>query len=107
VTHIGRCSGDLGGHLPQSPETPTAGSTRSGTPTCFRSQLPISRKELGTLILRGQRGLHMKGERDPRRREIADTIVRMGDMLGIQAVIYDAGRAGTEKQRRAPCLEAS
>ena len=48
----------------------------------------------------------MKGERDPRRREIADTIVRMGDMLGIQAVIYDAGRAGTEKQRRAPCLEA-
>jgi hypothetical protein len=35
----------------------------------------------------------MKGERDPRRREIADTIVRMGDMLGIQAVIYDAGRA--------------
>jgi hypothetical protein len=107
VTHIGRCSGDLGGHLPQSPETPTAGSTRSGTPTCFRSQLPISRKELGTLILPGQRGLHMKGERDPRRREIADTIVRMGDMLGIQAVIYDAGRAGTEKQRRAPCLEAS
>jgi hypothetical protein len=48
----------------------------------------------------------MKGERDPRRREIADTIVRMGDMLGIQAVIDDAGRAGTEKQRRAPCLEA-
>ena len=28
-----------------------------------------------------------------------------GDILGIQAVIYDAGRAGTEKQRRAPCLE--
>ena len=48
----------------------------------------------------------MKGERDPRRREIADTIVRMGDMLGIQAVIYDAGRAGTEKQRRGPRLEA-
>ena len=106
MTHIGRCSGDLGGHLPQSPETPTAGSTRSVTPTCFRSQLAISRKELGTLILPGQRGLHMKGERDPRRREIADTIVRMGDMLGIQAVIYDAGRAGTEKQHRAPCLEA-
>jgi hypothetical protein len=27
-------------------------------------------------------------------------------MLGIQAVTYEAGRAGTEKLRRAPCLEA-
>jgi hypothetical protein len=37
----------------------------------------------------------MKGERDPRRREIADTIVRMGDMLGIQAVICGTGQDGT------------
>jgi hypothetical protein len=31
----------------------------------------------------------------PRRREIADTIVRMGDMLGIQAVICGTGQDGT------------
>jgi hypothetical protein len=61
----------------------------------LRSQLAISRKELGTQILPGQRGLHMKGERDPRRREIADTIVRMGDMLVIQAVICGTGQDGT------------
>lgn len=74
--------------------------------TGVQSQLAISRKDLGTLILPRQRGLHMKGESDPRRREIADTIVRMGDVLGVQAVIYNAGRVGTEKVRRARCLEA-
>ncbi|WAH97529.1 hypothetical protein [Arthrobacter sp. MMS18-M83] len=74
--------------------------------TGLQPDLAVFRKELGALILPGQRGFHMKAESDSRKREIADTIVRIGDTLGIQAVIYDAGRTGTEKQRRARCLGA-
>lgn len=71
-----------------------------------QAQVAVFRKELSGLILPKQRGLHMNAEKDPRRREIADTIVRVGDLLGVQAVIYDAGRAGTERERRARCLRA-
>lgn len=71
-----------------------------------QAQLAVFRKELNGLILPRQRGLHMKDEKDARRREIADTIVRVGDLLGVQAIIYDAGRVGTEKDRRARCLGA-
>lgn len=67
--------------------------------------LSLSRKELGNLILPGQRSLHMKDEKDSRKRAIADTIIRLGD-LGLRATIYDAGRAQTERQRRARCLQA-
>lgn len=74
--------------------------------TGVRSQLAVSRKELDALILPGQRSLHMNSERDPRRRKIADTIVTMGETLGIAAVVYDAGRTGTEKERRFRCLKA-
>jgi hypothetical protein len=48
----------------------------------------------------------MKGEQDPRRRLITDTIVRLGQDLGAEAIIYDAGRVGTERDRRARCLRA-
>lgn len=68
-------------------------------------QLRLSRKELGNLILPGQRSLHMRDERDSRKREIADTIVRLGD-LGVRATIYDAGRTQTERERRGRCLQA-
>lgn len=71
-----------------------------------RSELILSRKELTTLVLPRQRGLHMNAESPSRKREIADTILRMGEMLGIQTTVYDAGRSGTEKERRARCLEA-
>jgi hypothetical protein len=71
----------------------------------YRDHLRATRKELRNLILPGQRSLHMKDERDSRKREIADTIVGMRD-LGMQVVLYDAGRGGTERNRRARCLEA-
>lgn len=75
--------------------------------TGLQPQLATPRKELNTLVLPGQRCLHMKDERDSRRREIADAIVRMKDGFGIEATIYDAGRTGpTEKDRRARCLKA-
>jgi hypothetical protein len=74
--------------------------------TVVRSQASASRRELGSLILPGQRGLHMRSESDSRRREIADSIVRIGETLGVDAVIFDAGRSGTEKDRRSRCLEA-
>jgi len=74
----------------------------SGAP----EQLKISRKEIAALILPGQRSLHMKAEQDTRRRLIVDTIIRMGNDLGVQAVVYDAGRVGTERDRRARCLQA-
>jgi hypothetical protein len=57
------------------------------------------------LILPGQRSLHMKDERDSRKREITDMISGMGT-LGMRVIVYDAGRSGTERDRRARCLEA-
>lgn len=74
--------------------------------TGSQSQLAVCRKEIDSLILPGQRSLHMNAEADPRRRKIADTIVTMGETQGITAVIYDAGRNGTEKERRFQCLRA-
>jgi hypothetical protein len=70
-----------------------------------RGQRRASRKELDNLILPGQRSLHMKDERDPRKREITSTIIGIGQ-LGMRVVVYDAGRTGTERDRRARCLEA-
>lgn len=59
------------------------------------------RRELGTLVLPGQRSLHMKDERDARKRAIADIIVR----ANVEAVVYDAGhRFRNEAHRRAACL---
>lgn len=64
------------------------------------------RRELSKLVLPGQLALHMKGERDARRRQIADTIVRMG-ATGMSAIVYDAGRRGpTERDSRGRCITA-
>ena len=52
-----------------------------------------------------QRSLHMKDEKESRKRAIADTIVRF-QSLGLGVALYDAGRAGTERERRARCLRA-
>lgn len=61
------------------------------------------RKLVRSLVLPGQRRLHMKDESDPRRRAIASAIANSG----VQATIYDAGRRyRTERDRRAACLQA-
>ena len=61
------------------------------------------RRLVRSLVLPGQRRLHMKDESDPRRRAIASAIAASG----VQATIYDAGRRyQTERDRRAACLEA-
>lgn len=67
--------------------------------------LKLARKQIDSLILPQQRSLHMKSERDARRKLIADTIGAFSD-LSVRGIIYDAGRAGTERDRRARCLEA-
>ena len=63
------------------------------------------RQQLRNLVLPGQVALHMKSERDSRRHAIADTIAGMVS-LGLTATVYDAGRLGSERDRRARCLEA-
>jgi hypothetical protein len=71
----------------------------------YGDYLRVTRKELRNLILPGQRSLHMKDERDSRKREIADMIIGMGS-LGMRVFVYDAGRSGTERDRRERCLAA-
>lgn len=61
------------------------------------------RQELRSLILPGQRSLHMKDERDSRKHAIADVIAQSN----VEAVVYDAGmRFGSEAHRRAACFRA-
>ncbi len=55
------------------------------------------------LVLPGQRRVHMKDEREFRRREIAAALVD----AGVEVVIYDAGRRHpTQRQVREECLRA-
>lgn len=59
------------------------------------------RAALRELLLPNQRCLHMKDERESRKRQIAGAIVS----AGVQAVVYRAGADyRTEKQRREACL---
>lgn len=64
------------------------------------------RTELGSLILPGQRTLHMKTESDSRRRQIISTIIKNFDEHDLHAVLYNAGRSGPELQRRERCMAA-
>jgi hypothetical protein len=73
--------------------------------TLLTGDLAAPRKRVQALILPRQRSLHMKDESDSRRRQIVDTILDMADTSGLTTVIYDAGREGTELERRALCLE--
>lgn len=52
--------------------------------------LVSARRELRTLVIPGQRRLHMKKERDARRRAIVDAIAS----IGATATSYNAGRPG-------------
>jgi len=61
------------------------------------------RRTLRTLVMPGQRRLHMAKERDQRRRQIVDAIVASG----VTATVYDAGRSRrTELAARGACLRA-
>lgn len=61
---------------------------------------PLRRVVRG-LVLPGQRRLHMKTERDSRRRQIVAALVE----AGVQVVVYDAGRRyRTDLQAREECL---
>jgi len=61
----------------------------------------VTRRAVADLILPGQRRLHMVREQDSRRRLILSTFVA----IGIQAVVYDAGRNyRTDREARAACL---
>jgi hypothetical protein len=60
------------------------------------------RRQLNDLTLPGQRRLHMKDERDSRKRAIADQIAAMP----VKANVYVAGRTfRTDLERRARCLD--
>ena len=61
------------------------------------------RKAVRGLLLARQSGLHMKTERDSRRRKILSTFVD----CGVTATIYDAGGSDRPQlTRRAACLDA-
>src|SRR5664280_2333388 len=66
--------------------------------------LDRTRKLLRSLVLPGQRRLHMKDdESGPRKRTIATAIIA----TGIRTTVYDAAtRYRTERDRRAACLRA-
>jgi hypothetical protein len=67
------------------------------------AELNGTRNVLRGLVLPGQRRLHMKDERDSRRRSIASAIATSG----ATAVIYSAGRRyRTEREARARCIAA-
>jgi hypothetical protein len=61
----------------------------------------VLRASLRELLLPNQRFLHMRNEREGRRRQIAATIAG----AGVRATVYKASRGyRTEKQQRAACL---
>ena len=65
------------------------------------SQLRDIRRVIKTLLLPGQRSVHMKAEGKPRRHKIADAIAGLAG-LGVRTTIYDVGTvAGTDLDRRA------
>ena len=67
------------------------------------ADLSATRKLLRALILPGQRRLHMKDERDSRKREIVAALCS----TPVRAVVYDAGRRyRNERERRSACLRA-
>ncbi len=65
--------------------------------------LETVRSVVKTLLLPGQRYLHMKDENDGRKRRIAANLVA----AGVEATVYQAGpQHRHDKERRAACLEA-
>lgn len=68
-----------------------------------RGDLEAVRRTLRDLVLPGQKRLHMKSERDQRKRMIASAVVGSH----VRAIVYDADRRyGSELDRRAACLRA-
>jgi hypothetical protein len=64
--------------------------------------LGASRQAVRGLMLPKQRRLHMKDEKESRRKEILDVLAA----LPITAVVYTAGRRyANQSQRRAACLQ--
>ena len=67
------------------------------------ADLDLLRKTIRSLILPGQRRLHMKDENDRRKHAIVSAIIP----TDIQVTIYDAARRyRNERERRAACLRA-
>jgi hypothetical protein len=58
---------------------------------CPDESVALARRTIGRLVLPGQRSVHMKHERDRRRRQIANAVVGLR-ACGIRAVVLDAGR---------------
>jgi hypothetical protein len=62
--------------------------------------LAVSRRAIRSLIMPRQRRIHFKGEGEPRRRKIVDTLID----LGVRAMLYDASTCTKKKQARDSCL---
>ncbi|MCL2613806.1 MAG: hypothetical protein FWD95_11335 [Nocardioidaceae bacterium] len=71
---------------------------------CPDASLAVARREIGKLVLPGQRSIHMKHESARRRGHIADAICRLS-AVGVHVIVLDAGR-GPEPEvvRRARAL---
>jgi len=73
---------------------------------CPDTSLAASRRALGSLVLPGQRSLHMKNESPRRRRQIADAVCSLR-AIGVVAMVMDAGRGpDSERARRDRALRA-
>jgi hypothetical protein len=67
--------------------------------------IPIATRVLRSLVLPGQRSIHMHNERDSRRRAVLDAIAVLADH-GVSATVFDAsGGVGTQLARHQRCLD--
>jgi hypothetical protein len=62
--------------------------------------LASSRRAIRSLVMPRQRRIHFKGESEPRRHKIVDTIIE----LGVTAILYDASAHPRKKRARDACL---
>lgn len=62
-----------------------------------------ARKEIKGLFLPRQRSIHFKDEDESRKRKIVDAFAELAS-LGVTGTVYDAGRNGSQFERRRRCL---
>lgn len=74
--------------------------------TLDRAHSTVVGRELRSVILPGQRGLHMRSGSDRRRGQILSSIQRLVSRTGWVVRLYDAGRFESERERRRLFIEA-
>ena len=81
-----------------------AGSYLLAAAVVPRVQVDAVTASIRSLLLPGERSLHMKSQHRTRRGPLASAIAGLHEHH-VRVVLLDAGRRGTEKERRRRCLE--